>query len=62
LEKEFDYFFLDTPYAKSSRIIDTEIADKLNKCKAATLINVNKIIGAFLEQQVLLVSGGSDNM
>lgn len=55
LEKDFDYFLLDTPYAKNSRIINTEIADKLNKCNSHTLITINKIIDILLEQQESLL-------
>ena len=48
LEKDFDYFLMDTPYVRQERLIDTEI---LKKCTPATLISVNKIIDILLEQQ-----------
>lgn len=51
LEKNFDYFLLDTPYAKCESIINSEIADKLNQCNSTTLITVSKIIDVLLEQQ-----------
>lgn len=51
LEKDFDYFLLDTPYAKPNSIINTELTEKLNLCNASTLITVNQIIDALLEQQ-----------
>ena len=51
LEKDFDYFLMDTPYVRQERLIDTEILKKLKKCTPATLISVNKIIDIFLEQQ-----------
>ena len=51
LEKNFDYFLLDTPFAKCERIINIEIADKLQKCNSKTLITLNKIIDVLLEQQ-----------
>ena len=51
LEKEFDYFLLDTPYAKCDSIINTEIAGKLRRCSATTLITISKIIDALIEQQ-----------
>ena len=51
LEKNFDYFLLDTPYAKCESIISSEIADKLNQCNSTTLITISKIIDALLEQQ-----------
>jgi len=51
LEKEFDFFLLDTPYAKCDSIINSEIADKLNQCNSTTLITINKIIDVLLEQQ-----------
>lgn len=54
LEKDFDYFLLDTPYAKCSTIINTEIAEKLKQCNATTLITVNKIIDILIEQQKIL--------
>lgn len=51
LEKNFDFFLLDTPYANNDSIIDTEIAQKLEKCNASTLVSINKIIDVLLEQQ-----------
>lgn len=54
LDQELDYFILDTPYAPRVAIIDTEIAAKLNKCKAPTLRAVNKVIDVLLEQQETL--------
>lgn len=51
LEKNFDFFLLDTPYAKCDSIINSEIADKLNQCNSTTLITINKIIDVLLEQQ-----------
>ena len=49
LEKNFDYFLLDTPYAKSDSIIDNEIAAKLKKCNVTTLITVGKLIKEYCE-------------
>lgn len=51
LEKDFDYFLLDTPYAKCESIINVEIADRLKLCNSTTLITVSKILDALLEQQ-----------
>ena len=51
LEKDFDYFLMDTPYVRQERLIDTEILKKLKKCTPATLISVNRIIDILLEQQ-----------
>lgn len=51
LEKTLDYFLLDTPYASSNSIINTEIASKLSQCTSSTLVTVNKIIDVLLEQQ-----------
>ena len=48
LEKNFDYFLLDTPYAKCDSIIDDEIATKLKKCNVTTLITVGKLIDVLL--------------
>lgn len=54
LGKHFDYFLLDTPYAKRESIIDAEIADKLKQCNVITLITVSKIIDALIEQQEMI--------
>lgn len=62
LEKDFDYFLLDTPYVNKNRIINTEIADKLNRCNSSTLIAVSKIIDVLLEQQETSQSDFSDYM
>lgn len=51
LDKTIDYFLLDTPYASSNSILNTEIATKLNQCNSATLVTINKIIDVSLEQQ-----------
>ena len=51
LEKDFDYFLLDTPYVKQERIINSEISEKLKQCSSMTLITVSKILDALLEQQ-----------
>lgn len=66
LDKNFDYFLLDTPYAKCESIIDAEIARKLQACNATTLITLNKIIDALLEQQKIMCTdtsaGGQSNL
>jgi len=54
LEKDFDYFLLDTPYAKCESIINSEISEKLHHCNATTLITVSKIIDVLLDQQKML--------
>ena len=51
LEKNFDYFLLDTPYAKCDSIINTEIAAKLKQCNVTTLITISKMVDVLLEQQ-----------
>ena len=51
LEKDFDYFLLDTPYVRQDRMIDTEIAKKLRQCNPATLISVSKMIDVLIDQQ-----------
>lgn len=56
LEKNFDYFLLDTPYARCESIINSEIAGKLSQCDSTTLITMSKIIDALLEQQKMLHS------
>lgn len=49
LNKSLDYFFLDTPYAKSETIIETDLAEKLHKCDTATLNTVGKLIDTLIE-------------
>ena len=51
LDKDFDYFLLDTPYTSLERLINTELAEKLNPCNTTTLITISKIIDALIEQQ-----------
>lgn len=53
LEKDFDYFLLDTQYVRQDRVIDSEILAKMKRCSPATLISVSKIIDILLEQQDL---------
>lgn len=59
LEKNFDYFLLDTPYAKCDSIIDNEIAAKLKKCNVTTLITVGKLIDVLIDQQEMIKKGGA---
>lgn len=56
LDKNFDYFLLDTPYAKCESIINSEISNKLNQCSATTLITVSRILDALIEQQDMLLA------
>lgn len=51
LEKDFDYFLLDTPYVSQERIINSEISEKLKQCNSMTLVTVSKILDALLDQQ-----------
>lgn len=51
LEKDFDYFLLDTPYVRQERIINSEISEKLKQCSSMTLVTVSKILDALLDQQ-----------
>lgn len=51
LKKDLNYFLLDTPYAQRESIFNGEIAMKLEKCNATTLISVSKMIDILLEQQ-----------
>ena len=51
LDKDFDYFLLDTPSTSRERLINTELAEKLNQCNTTTLITISKIIDALIEQQ-----------
>lgn len=54
LEKDLNYFLLDTPFAQRDCIIDTEIAKKLDQCSPSTLVAVSKMIDILLEQQKTL--------
>ena len=59
LEKDFDYFLMDTPYVRQERLIDTEILKKLKKCTPATLLSVSKIIDVLMEQQYAEAGNGN---
>lgn len=54
LEKSFDYFLLDTPYAMKDSLINAELSDKLRRCSVTTLITLNKVIDALIEQQEMI--------
>ena len=41
LEKDLNYFPMDTTYVNGKRLIDHEIAAKLNQCNASILIVEN---------------------
>ena len=60
LDKNFDYFLLDTPYAKCDSIIDAEIAKKLKKCDVTTLITVSKLIDVLIDQQEMIKKAERD--
>ncbi len=51
LEKDLNYFILDTPYVARACIIDSEISEKLEKCSPHTLNAVNQIIDILLTIQ-----------
>lgn len=53
LDAPLEYFLLDTPYARPEAIINTDLKDKLSRCDRTTLLTVNKILDALLEQQEL---------
>lgn len=53
LDAPLEYFLLDTPYARPDVIISTDLTDKLSRCDRTTLLTVNKILDALLEQQEL---------
>ncbi|MBQ8232284.1 MAG: helix-turn-helix transcriptional regulator [Lachnospiraceae bacterium] len=56
LDKDFDYFLLDTPYAKNESLINSEIAEKLQQCNSTTLVTISKMIDILLEQQKMTLS------
>ncbi|MDO4173662.1 MAG: helix-turn-helix transcriptional regulator [Eubacteriales bacterium] len=51
LDKDLNYFVLDTPYIAPNCVIDMEIAPKLHQCDASTLVAVNEVIDILLKQQ-----------
>ncbi len=51
LETSIDYFIMDTPFALPTTRIDSDIAAKLHRCNAATLLAVSQMIDVLLEQQ-----------
>lgn len=51
LEKDLDYFLLDTPYVNRERLIEHEISAKLKQCNTSTLVVVCKILDTLLEYQ-----------
>lgn len=54
LDKDLNYFLLDTPFTQRDCIIDTEIANKLERCSPATLVAVSRVIDILLDQQQAL--------
>ena len=54
LDKDIEYFLLDVPYTRSGTIINSEIAEKLNRCSSATLIAVNQMIDTMMEYEKLI--------
>ncbi|OUN67567.1 hypothetical protein B5G12_13865 [Faecalibacterium sp. An58] len=60
LEKDLDFFLLDTPYVSRAKRIDLEIADKLNKCDPPMLLAVSKILDALLDCQHTLSTEPKD--
>ena len=53
LEKDVDYFLCDTPYVSKSHLIDTVIAEKLDKCTPQSLLMISGIIDVLIESQNL---------
>ena len=49
LDTSLDYFLLDTPFARPSTLMETEIAAKLQRCSPAALVAVNHMLDALLE-------------
>lgn len=56
LKKDLNYFLLDTPYAKRERIVNGEIAQKLEKCNSTTLVAISRMIDILIEQQSALLA------
>lgn len=55
LNKNLEYFILDTAYASRESVIDSEIIEKLNQCDTATLVTISKIIDTLLDYQKMSV-------
>lgn len=51
LNESVDYFLMDNPHAHPQYIIETQIAEKLNRCTAPTLQVVNSLLDSMLEYQ-----------
>lgn len=51
LDKDFNFFLLDTPYTRRETIINDEISAKLHQCSPSTLVSISKIIDVLLEQE-----------
>ena len=51
LEKDLDYFLMDTPYVSCDKITNTEIAEKLHRCNSQTLIAASRMLDILIEQQ-----------
>lgn len=56
LKTSLDYFFFDTPFSRPDAVIETEITEKLRRCTPATIVAVNHIIDALLEQEKQLIA------
>ena len=54
LDKDLNYFILDTTYAVPNYVINAEIAEKLNRCDSSTLVVVSDMIDLLLKQQEVL--------
>ena len=51
LDKDPNYFLIDTPFVPSEVLINKDIARKLARCNKNTLNSINQIIDVLLEQQ-----------
>lgn len=56
LEKDLNYFILDTPYVAPEAVINSEIADKLALCDTTLLVTINAMIDLLLNQQKQLTA------
>ena len=59
LGKDMDYFLMDTPYVSRTKIQNTEIAEKLQRCNAQTLVAASKMLDILIEQQDQFLSSQS---
>ena len=51
LEKDLNYFLMDTPFISKETMINSSISSKLDRCDHDTLLVLNGILDVLLESQ-----------